>query len=363
MSPSVKNYLNTSGALPEETKEVKKSTIFWSAFAGLALYVGKRIAAQQNRHRLAGKVALITGGSRGLGLQLARELALEGCRLILVARSENELRGAADELRARGSDVHTIACDLTRPMDLARMLRTAPMVFGRIDILINNAGRIDVGPVDSFSENDFEAALNLMFWAPVRIILHMLPAFLRIGDVDIVNISSIGGKIAVPHLLPYSSAKFALCGFSEGLDAEVRGRGVRVLTVTPGLMRTGSHVKARFSGKQEKEYRWFALGATIPGSSMQVSRAARQIVTALKEKKRSLTLTLSAQLAIRFHGAFPASSLMLMSYANALLPAPLNNPMSVPGADLQASQSTLINALTSFGEPAVDTQNERFSGD
>ena len=165
---------------------------------------------------------------------MARELAKEGCKIILIARSEQELEIAKDELPGKGADVDIIPCDLTNPAHLAEMLKAAMAIHGRIDIIVNDAGRIDVAPVDSLEEGDFRAAMDLMFWGPARIVLGLLLSLLQSGDADIVNISSIGGKVAVPHLLPYCSAKFALCGFSEGLDAEVRARGVRVLTCYAG---------------------------------------------------------------------------------------------------------------------------------
>jgi short-subunit dehydrogenase len=281
--------------------------------------------------------------------------------LILVARSDEELAAAQTELNATGADVQVIICDLTRPAEIERMLRTAISLHGRIDILVNDAGRIDVGPIDSFTEKDFHESMNLMFWAPVRITLQLLPDLLRSGDADIVNISSIGGKIAVPHLLPYSAAKFALRGFSEGLDAEVRSRGVHVLTVTPGLMRTGGHKKANFRGKQEDEYKWFALGASLPGASMEVARAARQIIRALKARRRSLTLTWSADFAARLHGAFPDSSLALLNLMNQLLPEPVNNPQERSGASLGRDQSGFFRAVTKAGEAAAQDQNENLT--
>lgn len=92
----------------------------------------------------------------------------------------------------------------------------------------------------------------------------------------IVNITSIGGKVGMPHLLPYTCAKFATVGLSEGLRAELGREGIRVTTIVPGLMRTGSHLKAMFRGQHEQEFTWFSLGASLPLVSMGAERAARQ---------------------------------------------------------------------------------------
>jgi short-subunit dehydrogenase len=324
--------------------------------AGIGALLANRHLRRQS---LAGRVALITAGSRGLGLELARKLAAQGCHLILVARKPEELSRAAEDLSTRGVRVHTIACDLTQKAEIARMIEEALQHFHRLDILINNAGEITVGPVDAFHESEFARAMDIMFWAGVRTTFALLPSFLRSGNANIVNITSIGGKIAVPHLLPYTAAKFAMTGFSEGLQSELRGRGVHVLTVTPGLMRTGAHLHAEFAGRQEQEYRWFALGASLPGASMNVSRAADQIVNALVLRKRELVLTLSARSAARAYGTLPQAALRLLELVNYwILPAPSRESAHKTGEELHSEQTHIFKAMTRLGTKAARLQNQ-----
>lgn len=338
-----------------------KNRLFQSSVCAAAVGIGFIMAAKRSRHHrsLAGRVALITGGSRGLGLELARKLAVHRCRLILVARDEEELTRVKNELSPQGTEVRIIPCDLTDETALNRMVEEARQLFGRIDILINDAGAISVGPIDAFSEADFRRAMDLMFWAGFRTTMALLPDFLRSGDADIVNITSIGGKIPMPHLLPYATAKFAMTGFSEGLSAEIRSRGVHVLTVTPGLMRTGAHLQAEFAGNQRKEYQWFALGASVPGFSMQISRAATQIVNALINRKRELVLTVAACAAARIFGGSPGASLKLLESVNDyILPDATDETTRRSGKDLHSSQPAAFRGMTIFGTKAAEAQNQ-----
>jgi short-subunit dehydrogenase len=330
-----------------------------AAALGAGMYLLSRNKPAESRS-LRGRVALITGGSRGLGLELARKLAAEGCRLILTARDETELSRAAEELKAKGAEVETIVCDLTDAADISRLATEAPKAYGQVNILINNAGKISVGPVQAFHEPDFRESMELMFWAGVKLTLAFLPQFTASGDADIVNITSIGGKIAVPHLLPYVAAKFAMTGFSEGLQAEIRQKGVHVLTVTPGLLRTGSFLKAEFAGDHDREYRWFALGAAVPGLSMEVSRAAEQITEALITRKRELVITAPANAAARLYGGFPELGLTILDLVNRwILPASRPESSRKTGEELHPKQPAVFRALLGFGERAAAKQNER----
>src|SRR5690242_17964739 len=210
--------------------------------AGLALALGlaaREALARSREADLHGAVALVTGGSRGLGFALSRELARQGCRLAICARDQAELAAARSELEGAGAEVLAFPCDVSERHQVATMLEAVIQRYGRIDILINNAGIIVVAPIETLTHADFERVLAVNFWGMLNPTLAVLPWMRERRAGHIVNIASIGGKIAVPHLLPYTCAKFADVGLSEGLRAELADDGITVTTVVPGLMRTG----------------------------------------------------------------------------------------------------------------------------
>jgi short-subunit dehydrogenase len=341
--------------------------VLGSLIAGAALAAAAAAAASRGRDDIGGEVAVVTGASRGLGLLLARELARHGCPLIICARDAAELERAAADLRARGAEVTAVTCDVTDPAVPQRLVDTAIERYGRLDIIVSNAGIIQVGPVADAQISHYETALDIMGLAPVRLALAALPVMRRQNHGRIVTIASIGGKMSVPHLLPYSTAKFAAVGFSEGLRAEL-GRGpVTVTTVVPGLMRTGSHLQARFTGRAGKEFTWFSLGASLPVVSMDAERAARQIIEAVRGRKAEIILTPAGQVVSRVTGLVPGlTSDVLHAVQQVALPAPSPDTADpageegTPGYELNPGLSRrAFDRLTTLGRTAANQFNER----
>lgn len=293
--------------------------LFLTALGAGAFFAARALFRQSNSYSFRDRVVLITGGSRGLGLLIARELAREGARLAICARDEDELQRAQEELSQR-AEVIGIPCDITDHQQVEAFVQAAQNHFGQIDVLINNAGTINVGPMDVMTLEDYEQAMRAHFWGPLYAVLAVLPEMRRRGAGRIVNISSIGGKISVPHLLPYSASKFALVGLSEGLRAELRKDGILVTTICPGLMRTGSPRNASFKGRHEAEYAWFKISDSLPLISMDARRAARQIIDAARHGDAEVVLSIQAKAAAIFHGIFPGLTADILGLVNQLLP-------------------------------------------
>jgi NAD(P)-dependent dehydrogenase (short-subunit alcohol dehydrogenase family) len=297
-----------------------------AALAGggvLAAAAVRRGLRRRRRIDFAGRVVLLTGGSRGLGLAMARQLAEQGARLALVARDEDELASAAGELSGRGAEVVTIAADLSASGEPERAVRETVEAFGALDVLINNAGVIQVGPLETTTLADFETAMAVHFRAPLHLTMAALPCLERSrGGGRVVNVASIGGRLAVPHLAPYCASKFALVGLSDALAVELAPRGIGVTTVCPGLMRTGSYLHAEFKGRRRRELEWFALSSSLPLLTMDAERAARRILAACREGRPSLTLTPQARAIEVAARLAPSLTSRAAALAARLLPSP-----------------------------------------
>jgi NAD(P)-dependent dehydrogenase (short-subunit alcohol dehydrogenase family) len=236
-----------------------------------AALVALRTALRKN-YSFRDKSVVITGGSRGLGLEMARLFAQEGAKVTLIARTKETLEKAQVELEKTGASVLAIRCDIRDRGHVEAAIADVVRHFGSVDVLVNNAGIIQVGPYDRMQLDDYEDAMATHAWGPLYMTKAVLPQMRRQGSGRIVNISSIGGKVAVPHLLPYTMSKFALTGLSQGLTAELAQDAILVTTVCPGLMRTGSHINASFKGRNRSEYAWFSISGALPLLSIDAKR-------------------------------------------------------------------------------------------
>jgi NAD(P)-dependent dehydrogenase (short-subunit alcohol dehydrogenase family) len=321
--------------------------------AGLWLY-GRR---RRRRFDFAGKVVVVTGSSRGLGLVLARQLARQQAHVVLCARDAQELDRAWEDVSQHGPPPLALPCDLTEADQVVRLLQTVEQRLGPVDVLINNAGTIAVGPQESMTLADYHEAMASNFYSAVHAVQAVLPSMQGRQTGRIVNVTSVGGKVSVPHLLPYCSSKFALVGFSEGLRAELAPHGITVTTVCPGLMRTGSPRNADFKGRHRQEYTWFALSDSLPLLSMSAESAAAQVLEACRRGDAEVVLSLPARLAVAFHGLFPGLTADLLALTDRLLPG--MGGIGTARAKGRDSESALAPSwLTGLTEAAARHNNE-----
>jgi NAD(P)-dependent dehydrogenase (short-subunit alcohol dehydrogenase family) len=332
-------------ALPLLTNGAVISIGSLAAVVGISLAITAAIR-RSGKQPGSPRVVVVTGGSRGFGFAIAERFARSGDLLVLASRKQDELEQAraklvASKAVASAEDVLLVAGDLTDQNAAQELIDRTLARFGHIDVLINNAGIIQVGPVENQTIDAYRNAMETNYFAALYCVQAAMPHMLRqagerkaarrriqrvakpAGPV-IVNIASIGGKMAVPHMLPYTASKFALVGFSEGLHAELRSKGVHVVTVCPGLMRTGGEDHAHFIGDVPQEKRWFHFAAKTPGVTTTPEHAASRVFHAVASRRTEITITPQAYLAARAVGLSPTAVQFANALANEyLLPKPL----------------------------------------
>jgi short-subunit dehydrogenase len=326
------------------------------------LAAGCAIGAAFVRHRRGmefyGKSVVITGGSRGLGLELARGFAAEGANIVLLARDKQQLAEAERELQRFGVRVAALSCDVTDHDQVLKTVGAVAVDFG-IDVLVNNAGIIQVGPYEHMEIEDFEEAMATHFWGPLYLTLSAVSHMKRRGGGRIINIASIGGKIAVPHLLPYVASKFALVGLSEGLRAELARDRIYVTTVSPGLMRTGSHLNALFKGQYKKEFALFSVANASPLLSVSSENAARQIIEACRYGVAQLVIGPQARFGRFLNGLVPTFVGAVFSTIARALPGPAASEGARPRRGWQSRSALAPRMLTWPADRAASRNREK----
>ena len=309
-------------------------------------------------------LALVLGASRGLGLLLARELGSRGHRLVISANETDELERAATDLRDSGYDVVSEFCDVADRDQVENLIERVEQTHGPIEVMIFVAGIIQVGPLNALTREHFASAIDIMLWGPINSSLAVAPRMQQRRRGRIGVITSVGGLVSVPHLLPYCVAKFGAVGFTRGLRAELAGSGVSVTTIAPGLMRTGSPIRAQFVGNQAQEYAWFSAASSLPLMTMDAERAAKQIVTGVLLGRAMVVTTPLARIGWRVDALFPNLTAGLMGFAARMLPkAKAGQTETIEG--WQAAQrlsprvQRVSEALTTLSRRAADRYNER----
>ena len=249
-------------------------------------------------------------------------MADEGARLAICGRDPESLERARASLAQSGAEVIAIPADVTDPVSVGELIDAVRQRLGLIDVLVNNAGVIEVGPAITMSVADYEEAMATNFWGMLYPTLALLPEMRARRSGRIVNITSIGGKLGIPHLLPYSASKFAAVGFSQGLRAEVAADGIKVVTVCPGLMRTGSPRNAIFRGQHRSEYAWFSISDALPGLSISAENAARRIVAACRRGDAEVLFPVPVRVVAVVNAIAPGLTASVLAAVDRMLPGP-----------------------------------------
>jgi NAD(P)-dependent dehydrogenase (short-subunit alcohol dehydrogenase family) len=328
------------------------------AVAGVATAgIVRGLARQRRWFPLAGKVTIVTGGSRGLGLVIARQLVAAGARVAICARTQEDISAAAAELRDLGGDVLGLVCDIRDQAQVQAMVAKVVAAWGRVDALFNVAGVIDVGPLDAMTLDDFHNEMAVNCWGPLHTTLAVLPHMRRRQWGRIVNVASIGGKQAVPHLLPYDVSKFALVGLSNGLRTELAQHGILVTTACPTLMRTGSPRNAEFKGHHRAEYAWFSAGGSLPLVSMSAERAARQIIRACQFGDGEVFITNALNPPLLAAWLAPRLTTEILGLVNRVLP-PMGGIGQRSARGYESESVAAPSLLTTLGDQAAARNNE-----
>lgn len=185
---------------------------------------------------IEGKVVVITGASSGLGEATARHLAARGATIVLAARREDRLNVIAEEIRAAGGKVAVVQTDVTKQEDVRKLIESAVRAFGKIDVLVNNAGLMSIAPLSETKVDEWDRMIDINVKGVLYGIAAALPVFQQQGSGHFINIASVAGlKVFSPGGTVYSGTKFAVRAISEGLRHEVGG-AIRTTTIEPGAV-------------------------------------------------------------------------------------------------------------------------------
>ncbi|CAI6087635.1 oxidoreductase [Cohnella sp. JJ-181] len=243
------------------------------------------------------KVWLITGSSRGLGRQLAEEVLASGDKLIATARKADQLQ---DLVVRYGSQVHPVSMDVTKPEEVKKAISTAIDVFGKFDVIVNNAGYGNISAIEETSDEDFRAQIETNMWGVINVSKAVLPYMIKQGSGHIIQISSVGGRTGAPGLGAYQTAKWAVEGFSEVLSKEVAPLGIKVTIVEPGGFRTdwaGASMQHVEPGENYKSTVGLMLQRTRDSSGKQPGdpvKGAKAIVTVANVENPPLRLLMGS---------------------------------------------------------------------
>ena len=232
------------------------------------------------------KVVVITGASKGIGAELARQLAAKGAKLVLAARSEVEIEAVAGQCRALGATVISVRADVAIERDCQAVMSGAALAFGGIDVLVNNAGMTMWARFEDLQDlSILERIMKVNYMGSVYCTRHALP-YLRASKGVLVGVSSLAGRTGVPTRTGYSAAKHAMAGFFDSLRIELADSGVAVTMIYPGFVATG--IRENAAGPDGRPIR---VSPVKESRVMSVEDCARRMVRAIERRQREVVMT------------------------------------------------------------------------
>jgi short-subunit dehydrogenase len=232
------------------------------------------------------KVVVITGASKGIGAELARQLAAKGARLVLAARNDKELEAVAEDCRKLGASAVTVRADVGVERDCQAIVSGAAVAFGGIDVFVNNAGATMWARFEDIEDlSVLERIMHVNYMGAVYCTRHALP-YLRKSNGVLVGISSLAGRTGVPTRTGYSASKHAMTGFFDSLRIELADSGVAVTMIYPGFVSTG--IRENATGPDGRPIQ---VSPVKEGQVMRVEDCVRRIVRAIEAREREVVMT------------------------------------------------------------------------
>ncbi len=244
---------------------------------------------------LDGKVAIVTGGSEGIGKAAAERMAGEGANVIIVARRQDVLDAAADEIRtATEGEVLPLSADVTDKDTATRVVNTAVERYGRVDILVNNAGTSMAKGFENVSDDDWELDFELKVWGAVRLIRASIPEMRKVGGGRIINVTNLGGRTPGANSMPTSISRAAGIAITKGLSKDLASDNILVNTVCIGLIKSGQHQRrydARIVNEPDLDmddfYAQLATGRGVPLGRVGEGSEAGDVIAFLASDRAS----------------------------------------------------------------------------
>jgi short-subunit dehydrogenase len=249
------------------------------------------------KRSLSNRRILLTGASSGIGRELARQLAAQRSRLVVVARRENRLRELADTVISAGSECVAIVGDITLAETRAAAIEACQSEFGGLDILINNAGVGAMGPFSTAQHDRLRRIFEVNFFAAAELLRSAIPILLNGIDPLVVNIGSVLGYRAVPHKSEYCASKFAIRALTDSLRAELRNDGIEFLLVSPSTTDTEFFSSAI---EDSTGIDWTRRGA------MTSEQVAKKTIIAMVHRKREIVLSFGGKALVWMERLFPS---------------------------------------------------------